>query len=202
MREKEEEQVIIDAVRQVQLGRNDHFEVIVKEYEQRIRSYCSMMLKNTSAGEDAAQELFLKAFQHIGSFRGKSPFVIWLFTLARNHCIDVLRRDKTINSLIIREENKSDAHQQGITERAYTLEDRLAATELLQQVLSMLSPMHREILLLRELYGFNYEELAQILSLSVDGVKGQLKRARASAEKVFYDDITKADRETVDGERL
>ncbi|MCB0355067.1 MAG: RNA polymerase sigma factor, partial [Bdellovibrionales bacterium] len=150
---------------------------IVRHFEAPIRGFCTHILNDPAAGEDAAQETFLKAYRTIRSFRGESSFSSWLFRIARNTCIDILRKQK-------RESTKAQRHslyEEGRSEGSAS--QRLEAQEQLSLLLQALSPVHREILLLREYHHMNYDEISSVLQCSIDAVKGRLKRARQEAQE-------------------
>ncbi len=141
-----------------------------------------MMLADPTQAEDAAQEVFIKAYQALGQFRGTASFSTWLYRIAVNHCTDLLRkaaRRKTESweALLEREGEKAEA--------LFAASPHIESsehTELLAKLLSHLSETSRTILVLREVQGLNYQQLAEALGCTVDAVKGRLKRARQEME--------------------
>ena len=165
------------SVELVQAGQTEAYSEIVRHFETSIRSFCAHIMQDIAAGEDAAQETFLKAYRTIRSFRGESSFSSWLFRIARNTCIDLLRKQK-------RDSAKVQLHSLTEESRSGSLvSQRLEAQEQLSLLLQALSPVHREILLLREYHHMNYDEMSSILQCSIDAVKGRLKRARQEAQE-------------------
>jgi RNA polymerase sigma-70 factor (ECF subfamily) len=172
----EEDRRIIQRVRD---GEIDAFAALVRKYQVRVRGYCTRTLRSTALGDDAAQDIFLKAYQGLGRFRGDAAFSSWLFRIMVNQCRDVLRsaamrRTESWDAMV---EQHSDAAEALASTTDDTLQ-RLEQAEQLQRLLSHLTDVHREILLLREAQGLTYEELAATLHCTVDAVKGRLKRAR------------------------
>ncbi len=141
-----------------------------------------MTLANSTQAEDAAQEVFIKAYQALGQFRGTASFSTWLYRIAVNHCTDLLRkaaRRKTESweALLEKEGEKIEA----LFSASPNVESS-ERTELITKLLSNLSETSRTILVLREIQGLNYQELAETLGCTVDAVKGRLKRARQEIE--------------------
>ena len=129
--------------------------------------------------EDAAQETFFKAYQALPAFRGQSAFSTWLYRIASNHCLDLLRkrqREQTESWEALVEESGEQIQELRTT--PHDPKTALANTELVQRALAQLSPDYRLILTLREIEGLSYEELAEALHCSLDAIKARLRRAR------------------------
>lgn len=166
-------------IRRVLAGEREAFAVLVRKYEVRVRGYCVNTLRDVGLAEDAAQEIFLKAFQGLERFRGDSAFSSWLYRISVNHCRDLLRKSAR---------RKTESWERLIEEEGDKIEALLTTSaaspptsehaEVLHRVLALLPEACREVLLLREVQGLSYEELAAALGCSLDAVKGRLKRAR------------------------
>ena len=160
-------------------GRRDAYAGLVRRHQARILRLCASLLTDPAAAEDAAQEIFLKAYQSLGAFRGTAAFSTWLYRIAANHCKDLLRkraRERTQSWDALVEE-----HGEAIEQLLTASDDPRAAVanaELADRVLSHLSPNDRLLLTLREIQGLSYQELARTLGCSVDAVKARLRRAR------------------------
>lgn len=155
----------------------------MRKHEVRVRTQCFMMLSNTAEAEDAAQEVFIKAYQSLGAFHGKAAFSTWIYRIASNYCLDVLRkrqRRKTESLDALREKDgeKAEALLVSMAEPEYPQE----TAEMLAQVLSTLPEKSREMIVLREVQGLSYEEIAKLLECTLDAVKSRLKRARQELE--------------------
>ena len=171
-------EIILDVL----TGNRNAYADILRRYEERVRGYCLMMLEDPTQAEDAAQEVFIKAYQALGQFRRQSSFSTWLYRIAANHCTDLLRkrvRQKTESweALLEKEGEKIEALFAGSPKI-----ESLEQTELVTKLLSYLPEKSRTILILREIQGLNYQELAEALGCTVDAVKGRLKRARQEIE--------------------
>ncbi len=150
----------------------------MREYQDRVFRLCSSFFPDQSLAEDAAQDIFLKVHRVLAGFRGDSLFSTWLYRVAVNHCKDLLRkqnrhRAESWEALL---EKNGDRIQ-----RLLLTPDTAGASperrDLLQAVLSHISPDHRLLLTLRESEGLSYKEMAEALHCSVDSVKARLRRA-------------------------
>jgi RNA polymerase sigma-70 factor (ECF subfamily) len=172
---------LIEAVRN---GDSRAFAPLVRNYEARIRRLCYSYLLEMSEADDAAQDVFIKAYEGLAQFRENVSFVAWLSRIATNHCLDLLRkrsRRKTdsLDALIDAKGDPTVAPEPDLAR------DQEAASnqQIAKKVLEQLPPNYREVLVLRELDGLSYEEIAQVLNCSLDAVKARLKRARAELQE-------------------
>ena len=176
----------LELLRLARQGDRAAFELLVHNHHRRVRAFCSAMLNSAELGDDAAQDVFLRAYQSIQGLRDDAAFSAWLMTLARNRCVDIIRaqrREGVVPIDAVGELSFSEDFHANVA--ALSSPEKHEALDLLNKMLARLPFNQREILLLRELYGFSYEELGAVLSLSLDGVKGQLKRARAGCERIL-----------------
>jgi len=169
-------------------GDADAYAEIVRAYQGKVLGLCTSLLRNTAQAEDAAQEIFIKAYQSLRSFRGDSSFSTWLYRIAANHCKDLLRkksREKTESLDALVQESREGTRkpaEPSFDPRAVTV-----ASDLIERVFSALSPDERLILTLREVQGLSYGEISATLGCSLDTMKSRLRRARqAFQEKVRH----------------
>ena len=143
------------------------------------------MLSDPTQAEDAAQDIFLKAYRALGSFRGAAAFSTWLYRIAANHCNDLLRwraRRKTESWDAMLEERGEAA--QALLANPEDPRAAVVSADLLERVLSRLTPHERLLLTLREMEGLSYQELAESLHCSIDAVKARLRRAREALQEI------------------
>ncbi|MCM8794338.1 MAG: RNA polymerase sigma factor [Candidatus Omnitrophica bacterium] len=158
----------------------------MRKYQARVRGHCLGMLGNTAEADDAAQEIFIKAYRGLGSFGGRGGFSTWLYRITVNHCRDCLRsamRRKTESWEKLREEEGEFLE----TRTAVMPQGQMADGRLqhVREALDKLPEAARTILILREVQGLSYQELADTLRCSVDAVKARLRRARQELEARF-----------------
>lgn len=164
-------------VQEVLAGSPDSFEPLVRRHEARVRTLCAALLRDAAEAEDAAQEVFLKAYRALGRFRNESSFSTWIHRIAHNHCLDVFKSRKrrpaeSLDALL----EKGDGVLAGRDDGSPAPGRNLG----LHQLLNGLSSEYRTVLVLREVQGFDYAEIAKIMGVTVDSVKARLRRARQS----------------------
>lgn len=169
----------LELARQARSGRRDAFEALVRSHHVRVLRLCLSLLSDRSKAEDAAQEIFIKAYKSLDRFQGASSFSTWLHRIAVNHCLDVLKKDSRRKTVSLEEliEREGDTIQRLLRPPA-DLTASLEAADLAGRILSLLPSDYRLLLILRETQGLSYQELAETLDCSVDAVKGRLRRAR------------------------
>ena len=174
---KEEE---LDLLRRAQNGDGGAFEEIVRAHEKTVYHLALRQLGSREDAEDAAQEVFLKAFTALGSFRGDSRLSVCLYRFTSNVCVDMLRRRRETVSLSVENEDGEPVELDLPDERfdPAELAERKDLREQVGKALAMLPDDAREILLLRELGGQRYDEIAQTLDLDIGTVKSRIFRAR------------------------
>ena len=174
---EKQEQQWVEAVRQ---GDQSAFEQLVHLYEKRVLALTTRMCKNPADAEEAAQEAFLSAWQGLPFFRGDASFSTWLYRLASNACVDLLRREGRRQSAAGPSLNDEEV-QLEVPDTAPSPQEQAERSELRQQIeagLQALTPDHRQVLLLREMHQLSYDEIAQTLDVDVGTVKSRINRGR------------------------
>lgn len=168
-------------------GEETAWEDLVKLHTRRVYSICYRFTSRDSEAQDLTQEVFLRVFKNLRSFRaGEGSFVVWLTRLTRNLLIDHYRRtrlDRATDSL----EDQATLLEEKTAMMART-DGMLAgreASELLQHALQKLSPDLRETVILRDLEELEYREIAQVLNVPEGTVKSRLNRGRAELARVL-----------------
>lgn len=151
------------------------FRTIYQQYAQKVYRKCISMLKEETLAMDVTQDVFIKVFQNLSTFRGHSKLSSWIYRIAHNCCIDRLRRRKRS---IATDELFNDPPAPEGTPYYQVLERDL---QQLEQVLAELSDDYRSLLLKKYRDDLSIKELAAELGLSESGVKMKLKRAREKA---------------------
>lgn len=179
-------------VRKVLGGDANAFETLVLEYEKNVYNIALRMTGNSEDAADMTQEAFIKAYNSLQSFRGDSKFSVWLYRIVSNVCLDFLRsknRKPTV-SLSVEDDDGEDA-QLDVADESQSPElllDRKLTRDSVRRGLDSLPPDYRQILLLREIQGLSYDEIAQALSLEVGTVKSRIFRARKRLCTFLIDD--------------
>jgi RNA polymerase sigma-70 factor (ECF subfamily) len=171
------------------LGGNAHeFHNLIRPHERSVYIMALSLLQNEADAEDAAQEAFLKAFRNLAKFRGESKFGTWLVSITLNEARSRLRSKKNIKMESLDETpdeqgNVSPALLRDWREIPSEALERKEVRLLLQQAISNLPPIYREVFLLRDVEELSVSESAETLSISIASVKVRLHRARMMLQK-------------------
>ena len=192
-----------EIIQQILSGQTEAYGELIRQYNRKVVGYCLSMLSNQTEAQEAAQDIFVKAYHSLRKFKGNSSFSTWLYRITTNHCLDILRkrtRRKTV-SLDALVEAEGDH-----IERLFAVESTAASPlenrDLIQKILATLPEDYRTILTLREADGLEYQEIADVMGCSLDAVKGRLSRARKQLQEHLRHFLKRTDVYTIEGERL
>ena len=172
-----QEQNWIDNARR---GDQEAFAQLVHLYEKRVYALTLRMCKNPADAEEAAQEAFLAAWQGLAFFREESSFSTWLYRLASNACVDLLRREGRHRSAAGPSLNDEEAAVDVADDAPspHALAERAELRQQIEAGLAALPEEYRQVLILREMHQQTYDEIADTLSLDVGTVKSRISRGR------------------------
>lgn len=169
-------------VQRVLDGNADEYEKLVLEYQKNVYNLALRMTGDPEDAADMAQEAFIKAYNSLSGYRGDSKFSVWLYRIVSNVCLDFLRAKKRRQTVSLSvtdddgEDTKLDiADESQSPERIF---ERAMTRDAVRRGLAALTPEYRQILILRELQGMSYEEIAAVLGLESGTVKSRIFRAR------------------------
>lgn len=175
----EDGDVDLSLVGRAKAGDLDAFSELVRRHHARVAGLCASLLDDPGEVDDAAQEVFLKAYRSLKNFQGDSRFSTWLYRVTTNHCLDLRRRAarrKTVSlDSMLDEEGEAVGRLFAEPARARDSEED---ADLARRLLAALPEAYRQVLVLRETQGMSYGEIARALNCSLDAVKARLKRAR------------------------
>jgi RNA polymerase sigma-70 factor, ECF subfamily len=176
---KDDESALVLAAK---AGDISSFETLVGRYERKIFRLAQNITQNREDAEDAMQESFLKAYEHLSEFQGNSRFYTWLVRIAVNQALMKLRRRRpNVVSLDQGLDTGEDMMPREVEDWGPSPEERYGQTELsgiLGKVIGELDPPFRIVFQLRDIEELSTEETAEALGLSVPAVKSRLLRAR------------------------
>lgn len=171
-----------ELVRRAQADDREAFEELVRRHQHRVFAVAGGILRQREDVEDIAQQVFVKAYFSLKRFDQRAAFSTWLYKITVNECWDLLRKRKVRPLVYESDLNEEQARQYGATEeKANTAPDigeQLASREHVENLLEVLDPRDRTMLILKEVQGFSVEEIAEILDLNANTVKVRLFRAR------------------------
>lgn len=168
---------LIDAFRQ---GDEFAFVALYDRYKGAIYAYCAKMLLDRTAAEDLLQETFARAYEHRERLLNSTSFKAWLFTIARNQCLNALRKKGREVGF---EPEAPEPPARGATPFGHLLKSEQA--ELVSRTLDQLSPSYREVVVLREYQNLSYAEIAAVTKTTESSVKSRLFKARRKIGEIL-----------------
>ena len=167
-------------------GDSDCFELLYALHKKRVYSLCLRMLGNVAEAEDSTQEAFLQLYRKITTFRGESTFHTWLHRMTVNVVLMQYRR-KTITEVPL-DEPVSLSIDDGPA-KEYGSDDQVLITSIdrihLQRAIENLSPGYRLFLVLHDIEGYEYHEIAEMVGCSIGNSKSQVHKARMKLRRIL-----------------
>ncbi len=182
-------------VERVQSGDREAFRELVERYQRKVYSICYGMLKDSEASLDVSQEVFIKVFRYLEKFNRDSSFYTWLYRITVNMCIDHIRKNGRVQRVEYDDRLSHDGESAGdehiMPSKLGLHPDQVYGRKELRQkmleALETLSEKHRTILILREVEGLSYEEMADVLNISKGTVMSRLYHARRYFQEALQD---------------
>ena len=168
-----------ELTRRSQAGDTEAFGTLVTKYHGKILTVVYGMVRNEHDASDLAQEGFVKAWQSIHRFKGRSSFYTWLYSITMNVTIESIRQKGRREEVELNEAIPSSLPDPRVSCQ------RSEIRELVHAALTELSPEHREVLVLKELDGLQYHEIAEVLNLSIGTVMSRVFYARKRLQSVL-----------------
>lgn len=174
-------------VERVQAGDKSAFDLLVRKYQHRVLKLVSRFVNDAAEAEDVAQEAFLKAYRALASFRGDSAFYTWLYRIAINTAKNALvsnRRRPVDFDLDLQDPEQYDRHarlKEGDTPEGVLLTEEIRSV--IERAMEQLPEDLRTAIVLRELEGLSYEEIAEAMDCPVGTVRSRIFRAREAIDR-------------------
>ena len=186
------QEAVEDLVERAKAGDRPAFGQLVEVYQDKIYGYASRMLGDPDEAEDVAQETFVRAYRSLPHFRGAASFHTWLYRIASNLAIDVARRNRRQStgdfSLDEPLESEEGDYEREIADESGSpeqLTQRREMQELVRQAVAELPEKLRAVVVLYELQGESYEDIAEILGCPLGTVKSRLFNARSQLKDML-----------------
>ena len=179
--------IVENLVIRLREGDETAFEEFVTQYERPVYNLALRQLGNPDDAQDAAQEVFLRVYRSVALFRADSRLSTWVYQITVNVCTDMLRKYARHPETSLNDGEEEDAGRD-LPDETYAPEplyERTALREQVQAALGELSPEHRQIIVLRDITGLRYDEIAGVLQLSGGTVKSRLYRAREKLASIL-----------------
>ena len=176
-RTKQEDEDFI-LIRKFQDGNENVFSVIVQKHKDKVRNLVFLTLGDTDDVDDISQDVFINVYKKIGEFRFESKFTTWLYRITVNKCRDYLRKKKVRNIFVPIKESEYEL-------KTHTHSENIDIPGLVRKAIAKLPEKLKVPLLLRDIEGFSYQEIAEKLDCEVGTIKSRLFRARESLKIIL-----------------
>ena len=189
-----------DLVAELKAGSESAFALLLAQYGHPIYSLIARSLSDPADAADVTQEVFVKVFRNISSFHGEASLRTWIYRIALHEASNQRRwwsrhkrQELTIDAQHENDEGETFCMADALAARDASPYECAARTELGERVVAALRTLpetFREVVVLREIEGFGYEEIAEMLDVNLGTVKSRLTRGRAALREALHDDAT------------
>mgnify|MGYP001290367584 CR=1 FL=1 len=169
-------------IKKAKAGNLEAFEQLILQYEKRIYNFCYRMTNNQEDAEDLAQEIFIKVYKNLNSFKGNSKFSTWIYRIAYNTCVDKYRKKK-VTTVSLTLNNDEEEKEIDLPSNDPLPEERVVSREeydVVCECISALKPEYKTVVVLRDIQNYTYDEIAEILNVPLGTVKSHISRGRAA----------------------
>lgn len=177
-----------ELIRQCQEGDTSGFDALVREHYALAYNTAYRMLGDQEQAADATQAAFVRAFRSLRNFRGDAAFSTWLYRIVINVCLDQMRQT-TLGSVSLTfgggEDEEAERPLSDPADEPIEAVQRRQRQQAVHEALSKLAPEHRSVLVLYDLAGLAYDDIAYILQVPLGTVKSRLNRARHALKEVL-----------------
>jgi RNA polymerase sigma-70 factor (ECF subfamily) len=171
-------------------GNTAAFGELVRRYQDRLYNTVYRLVDHAEDAQDVVQEAFLSAYQSLDSFKGDSLFFTWLYRIAVNTAISLKRKQRTVISLDTfgNSESRVDPLDASDYSRPGHHLEQTEQARRIQKALSQLSPEHRAVLIMKDMDGYKYETMAEMLKVPIGTIRSRLHRARAELRELLEEE--------------
>lgn len=180
-----------ELIKRCKSGDRDAFNELVEKYQTRVVNIAYSMLSDHDDALDAAQEVFVRVYRSMDSFREKSSFSTWLYRITSNICADFLRRrqrNPRVISISIDSDTDNNEGDKELRDNSPTPDEQMEISErhrLVREALAEMKSEYREVVTLFDIEGLSYKQISDILKVPEGTVKSRLSRARISMKKIL-----------------
>lgn len=171
------------------MGDEASFETLIFSCKGKAYSIAFRYLRNHEDAMDVLQESFIKIYRHLGKFNFESSFDTWVYRIVINSCNDLLRKNKTRPVSESLYKAPEEGYHVEIRDKGLSPDEELIKKEESEYILQCLEKLQleqKEILVLRDINGFTYEEISDLLKINLGTVKSRISRARENLKKIYF----------------
>lgn len=176
-------------IQSFQAGDQQAFEELIRPHEKKVYNIALKLVKNEHDAYDLAQEALLKVYRALENFEYKSNFSTWLYRITYNTCIDFLRKEKK-NWQVSLDDEKEDGVKLEIEDKSPTPEIAFEAKmtrQMISEAMDELDEVQRAVVVLRDVEGLTYDEIASLTDLNIGTVKSRINRGRTKLKALLME---------------
>jgi len=166
------------------------YEILVKRFKDPLMNYVYRFVGNKDVSSDIVQDTMIKFYLNKDSYKSFAKFSTWIYTIAGNLARNELKRRKRRKIFSLNNNNDDEQNIQ-IEDKSFLSPDRATDSaishEIIQKALQKVKPVYREVVVLRDVQGLSYEEIAEVTGLSIGTVKSRINRGRKQLQKLLKD---------------
>ncbi|MBQ1862523.1 MAG: sigma-70 family RNA polymerase sigma factor [Clostridia bacterium] len=177
-----------DSLKKLLSGDEKAFEEFIKENQAKVYRVALSMVRNPQDAEDIAQETFVKVYMSLSSFAGRSEITTWVYRIAYNLSIDFLKKHGKRAKITKTLDDPDDTELLELSDDSFLPEDAFEKKEVKKDIYDALQSLpdeQRELIELKDIHGFSYEEIAEMLSIKEGTLKSRLNRGRLALKKIL-----------------
>jgi len=163
------------------------YEILMKRYKDPLMNFVFRFVGDKDVCTDIVQDTMIKFYLKKDSYKSLAKFSTWIYTIAGNLAKNELKRRKRRTFISISSDDEDKSIQ--IEDKSFVAPDRAAdnliKNEIIQKALLKVKPVYREVVILRDVQGFAYEEIAEMTGMSIGTVKSRINRGRAHLQKLL-----------------
>lgn len=175
-----------DLIKKCKKGSREAFNILISKYQVQVINIAYNMLSNREDAYDAAQEVFLRVYRNIESFKEQSSFTTWLYRITANVCSDILRKRQKGSNIISLNQFTEDNDEADIKDDSASVEENIELSEkqaAVRKAISELKEEYRIVITLCDIQGMSYDEISEIIKVPTGTVKSRINRARNALKK-------------------
>lgn len=177
-----------DSLEKLLSGDEQAFEEFIKENQTKVYRVALSMVRNPQDAEDIAQETFVKVYMSLSSFAGRSEITTWVYRIAYNLSIDFLKKHGKRAKITKTLDDPDDTELLELSDDSFLPEDAFEKKEVKKDIYNALQSLpdeQRKLIELKDIHGFSYEEIAEMLSIKEGTLKSRLNRGRLALKKIL-----------------
>ena len=175
-----------DLIKKCKKGSREAFNILFSRYQSQVVNIAYSMLSDREDAFDAAQEVFVRVYKNIESFKGQSSFATWLYRITSNVCSDILRKRQRDTNVISLNQFTDENKDIDIKDDSPTVEENMELSErqaAVRGAINELKEEYRVVITLCDIEGMSYDEISDMLNIPTGTVKSRINRARNALKK-------------------